>query len=300
MDEKERKPFQLTFNGLLKVDFHGSRVTSDGGLILVRELDERLGLGTLIDEHLSDSREGLNKKFPLADLLRQSVYSRLAGYEDLNDAARVSADPTFRLIGSEKNWNRGAALTSTLHGFETGTLTSEDNLLGLMALNRELVGRAEAGDESERVVLDMDSTESPVSMGNRKGALTTAISSRSATTRCCCSTSTATVWRRSCAQGMSTAPRTGMNYCCRRSNDSRPKASRSLSGAMRPLPSRRLMRLRRNAECSTPSAFQPTRACSWRSKTSCFVRREGRAGNPWCATRASAIRPRVGVNRSAS
>ena len=167
MGEKERKPFQLTFNGLLKVDFHGSRVTSDGGLILVRELDERLGLGTLIDEHLSDSREGLNKKFPLADLLRQSVYSRLAGYEDLNDAARVSADPTFRLIGSKKNWNRGAALT--LHGFETGTLTSEDNLLGLMALNRELVGRAEAGDESERVVLDMDSTESPVH-GQQEGS----------------------------------------------------------------------------------------------------------------------------------
>ena len=97
------------------VDFQGSRVTSDGGLILVRELDERLGLGKLIDEHLSDSRQGLNKKFPLADLLRQSVYSRLAGYEDLNDAVRVSADPTFRLIGSKRNWDRGAALTSTLH-----------------------------------------------------------------------------------------------------------------------------------------------------------------------------------------
>ena len=81
----------------------------------------------------------------------------------------MSADPTFRLIGSEKNWNRGAALTSTLHGFETGTLTSEDNLLGLMALNRELVGRAEAGDESERVVLDMDSTESPVH-GQQEGS----------------------------------------------------------------------------------------------------------------------------------
>ena len=62
MGEKERKPFQPTFNGLLKVDFHGSRVTSDGGLILVRELDERLGLGTLIDEHLSDSREGGNNQ----------------------------------------------------------------------------------------------------------------------------------------------------------------------------------------------------------------------------------------------
>ena len=76
------------------------------GLILVRELDERLGLGELIDEHLSDSRQGTNKQFTLADLLRQSVYSRLAGYEDLNDAERVSIDPTFRLIGSQKIWDR--------------------------------------------------------------------------------------------------------------------------------------------------------------------------------------------------
>ena len=161
MGEKQTKPFQLSFNGLLKVDFQGSHVTSDGGLILVRELDERLGLGELIDEHLSDSRQGTNKQFTLADLLRQSVYSRLAGYEDLNDAERVSIDPTFRLIGSQKIWDRGAALTSTLHGFETEMLASEENLLGLMALNRELVGQAEAFDDSERVVLDMDSTESP-------------------------------------------------------------------------------------------------------------------------------------------
>ena len=77
MGEKQTKPFQLSFNGLLKVDFQRSHVSSDGGLILVRELDERLGLGKLIDEYLSDSRQGLNKKFPLADLLRQSIYSRL-------------------------------------------------------------------------------------------------------------------------------------------------------------------------------------------------------------------------------
>ena len=62
MGEKQTKPFQLSFNGLLKVDFQGSHVTSDGGLILVRELDERLGLGELIDEHLSDSRQGTNKQ----------------------------------------------------------------------------------------------------------------------------------------------------------------------------------------------------------------------------------------------
>ena len=107
MGEKQTKPFQLSLNGSLKVDFQGSHVTSDGGLILVRELDERLGLGELIDEHLSDSRQGTNKQFTLAELLRQSIYSRLAGYEDVNDAVRVSADPTFRLIGSQKIWDRG-------------------------------------------------------------------------------------------------------------------------------------------------------------------------------------------------
>ena len=80
MGEIQNQPFQLSFNGSLKVDFQGSRVTSDGGLILVRELDERLGFGELIEQHLTDSRRGKNAQFPIADLLRQSVYSRLAGY----------------------------------------------------------------------------------------------------------------------------------------------------------------------------------------------------------------------------
>ena len=162
MGEKPNQPFQLSFNASLKVDFQGSRVTSDGGLILVRELDERLGLGELIERHLTDSRRGKNTQLPIADLLRQSVYSRLAGYEDLNDAQRLSQDPTFRLIGSEKIWERGAALTSRLQSFETEMLTEEENFAGLMRINRELIGRAEGVDSPQRVVLDMDSTEIPV------------------------------------------------------------------------------------------------------------------------------------------
>ena len=66
MGELQHEAFQLSFNGLLKVGFQGSRITSDAGLILVRELDERLGLETLISEHLSDSRQGLNTQFSLA------------------------------------------------------------------------------------------------------------------------------------------------------------------------------------------------------------------------------------------
>jgi hypothetical protein len=159
--ETENRPFQLSFNSSLKIDFQGSRVTSDGGLVLVRELDERLGLGELIERHLADAR-GKNTQLPLADLMRQSVYSRLAGYEDLNDAARLSQDPTFRLIGSRKIWERGAALTSRLQSFETALLTQAYNLAGLATLNRELVARAETIDPPRRVVLDMDSTEIPV------------------------------------------------------------------------------------------------------------------------------------------
>ena len=79
MGESGKQPFQLSFNRCLRVAFQGSRVTSDGGLILVRELDERLGFGELIEQQLTDSR-AKNTRLPLADLLRQSVYSRLAGY----------------------------------------------------------------------------------------------------------------------------------------------------------------------------------------------------------------------------
>ena len=161
MGESEKQPFQLSFNRFLRVAFQGSRVTSDGGLILVRELDERLGLGELIEQHLTDSR-GKNARFSFADLLRQSVYSRLAGYEDVNDAERLSHDPTFRLIGSEKVWERGAALTSRLQSFETELLAEEENFAGLARLNRELLGKVEALGSPYRTVLDMDSTEIPV------------------------------------------------------------------------------------------------------------------------------------------
>jgi len=143
------------------VDFQGSRVNPDGGLVLVRELDERLGFSGLIEQHLADSR-GRNTQLPLADLLRQSIYSRIAGYEDVNDAERLAQDPTFRLIGSAKIWERGAVLTSRLQSFETELLTQEKNLTGLAVVNRELIAQVETVDSSQRVVMDMDSTEIPV------------------------------------------------------------------------------------------------------------------------------------------
>jgi DDE family transposase len=119
-----------------------------------------LGFSDLIAQRVIDPR-GKNTQFPVADLVRQSVYRRPAGYEDVNDAERLSHDPTFRLIGSEQIRERGAALTSRVHSFETELLTQDANLTGLAAINRELLAKVEAMESLRRVVLDLDSTEIP-------------------------------------------------------------------------------------------------------------------------------------------
>ena len=170
---------------------------------------------------MNDSRRGTNIQFPLADLLRQSVYRRLAGYEDVNDAERLSQDPTFRLIGSREIWERGAALTSRLHSFETELLTQDENLAGLAAINRELIARAEAMDSPAAGGARIWTVPKSRSTASRSRAPTTGTSSRPVIIRCCCSIGRATVWRRSCGPATSTAPRSGTNCCCPRSSGSR-------------------------------------------------------------------------------
>jgi len=78
------------------------------------------------------------------------------------NAERLSQDPTFRLISSEKIWERGAALTSGLQSFETEMLAEEQNFAGLTRINRDLIAKVEAVASPQRVVMDMDSTEIPV------------------------------------------------------------------------------------------------------------------------------------------
>ena len=241
MGETQNQPFQLSFNTSLRVDFQGSRVTSDGGLILIRELDERLGFGELIEQYLTDSR-AKNARLPFADLLRQSVYSRLAGYEDVNDAERLCHDPTFRLVGSEKVWDRGVALTSRLQTFETEMLAEEENFAGLTRLNRALLGRAQAMDSTYRAVLDMDSTEIPVYGEQEQSGYNGHFESTCYLTRCCCSIEKATVWQPSCGQAMCTALRVGKNSCCPRSSGNRRRERKWRSEPTRALPSRRFTR----------------------------------------------------------
>jgi len=116
-------------------------------------------------------------------------------------------------------------LTSTLNWFATELLTREENLIGLMALNRETLGQAESLDGSNRVVVEMDSGESSLH-GEQEGSSTTDTSSSLDITRCCCSTAREIVWRRNCGWATCTAPKIGRSFYCLRSIASKTKAKR--------------------------------------------------------------------------
>ena len=98
MGEERKEALRVEFDRSVKVEFHGANVTSDAGLLAFRELDEALCLTDMVADLLVDTRTGLNTRHTLLAQFRQSVYSRLAGYEDTNDAERLCLDPSIRQV----------------------------------------------------------------------------------------------------------------------------------------------------------------------------------------------------------
>jgi hypothetical protein len=106
------------------------------------------------------ARTGRNTRHGLAALRRQSLFSRLAGYEDLNDAQRLRVDPAPRTMVGGRARDKTAASTSEIARFETETLTTRENLNRLMDLPGEWIDRAHRHRQLTRIVLDMDSSVS--------------------------------------------------------------------------------------------------------------------------------------------
>jgi len=158
--ESDDGVLRVDFDRRLKLEFHGSRITSDAGLLAYRELDDALGLTDLAGAALSECRRGKNTRHMLTGLLRQSVFARLAGYEDVNDADRLAHDPAMRAVVNRQGLDRTAASTSRMGRFETAWLSSDANLTALAGLSGVWINRVHARRPQTTIVLDMDSSVS--------------------------------------------------------------------------------------------------------------------------------------------
>jgi Transposase DDE domain group 1 len=168
MGDSQNDPLRVDFDRAIKLEFHGSTVTSDAGLLAYRELDDALQLTTSAATSLHDSRSGQNTQHNLEALLRQSIYSRLAGYEDVNDAERLCVDPAMRTVVGGRAKDATAASTSEMARFETETLSTKENLKHLMDLPGKWIDHSHHHRNLTKLILDMDSSVSET-YGHQQG-----------------------------------------------------------------------------------------------------------------------------------
>ena len=165
MGERGKRALRVNFDGKLKLEFHGTTISINWGLLVYRELDEALGLTADLEDLIDEPRMGKNIKHKLTALFRQSVYGRLAGYEDTNDAERLRVDPSLRRIVGE----RVPASTSEMSRFETEILSTDENMKNLTDLCGQWVDQVDDRIPMNQLILDMDSSVSPTH-GQQEGS----------------------------------------------------------------------------------------------------------------------------------
>ncbi len=119
MGESKQGCLRVDFDRRLRLEFHGSKVTTDAGFLAYRELDDALELTEMAGDVFCDSRTGKNAWHGMTGQFRQSLFGRLGGYDDVNDADRLGCDPAMRWIVGGKAIERHAASTSQMVRFET-------------------------------------------------------------------------------------------------------------------------------------------------------------------------------------
>ena len=169
MGEARKDALRVNFDRKLKLEFHGVKVSSDAGLLAYRELDDVFGLTDVVACELIDKRTGRNTQHSLLALSRQSIYGRLAGYEDTNDAERLCVDPAMRQVVGERAKDKTAGSVSQMGRFETEILTQPQNLKVLMNQPGTWVDKVHQRKPIKEIILDMDSSDSPT-FGRQEGS----------------------------------------------------------------------------------------------------------------------------------
>ena len=265
--EADRGALRLDFDRRLMLRFRGSVITSDGGLLAYRELDDVLALTASGGERLAEARTGRNRRHLLVGLLRQSVFGRLAGYEDVNDAERLCRDPAMRwVVGGGAPMGR-AASASQMGRFETEWLTRPVNLAALADLPGQWIDAVHQRRHRRGSSCSTWIRARARPTASRKAAPTTAISGAPAITRCSCSTNSA-IWSGvPCVRATCTALRAGARCWSRWSPATGARRSASIFAATRPSPTRRSTSSSKPKEWVMRSVCRPTGCCRTRSAT---------------------------------
>ena len=159
MTECNQASFTFYSKKNLTVDFKGGEISSDAGLLLVRQLDERLGFTKGFTGCLDDGRHRSYVQQPLVDIVRQRVYQIIAGYEDANDADSLRADPVLKGVVGRLLSEASLASQPTISRFENMVRAKELYRLSEYLLKFYISSK---GSAPRRIILDIDATDDPV------------------------------------------------------------------------------------------------------------------------------------------
>ena len=152
----------MTFDRRVRIEAKGAQITTDAGLLIMRELADAIDPTDMAQATLRDTRPGKNKVHSFEAMLLQSVFSRVAGYEDVNDADTLAHDPAMRLAVGGRAVDTQAASSSQMSRFERETLATPENLKALSDLNGKIIDQIIDRKGTGEVVIDMDSSSSKV------------------------------------------------------------------------------------------------------------------------------------------
>ena len=157
--EERTNGIRCRFNPSIGINFHGVKISSDTGILLLREIDERFGITSSLEGILQDSRNVSQTQHSCTDLLRQRVYQIAAGYEDCNDANELRKDPALCLALGKNN--AYAASQSLLSRFENKILGNRHGFQALDGVLERSIDPLLKREGKARLILDLDSSEGP-------------------------------------------------------------------------------------------------------------------------------------------